>query len=62
MNNFFKQQCENTIEQGTEPETFPLLQGRSTIWAISARLPDRYILALCVVGSKNYSVFIPVSL
>ena len=34
---FLNQQCENTTKQGIESETFPLLEGRSTIWAISAR-------------------------
>ena len=40
------QQCENVTESGIKPETFPLLEGLSTIGAILVRLPDSHILAL----------------
>ena len=40
------QQYENVTESGIEPETSPLLEGRSTFGAISVRQPDSHILAL----------------
>ena len=40
------QQYENVTESGTEPETFPLLEGRSTIRAIWVQFSDSHIPAL----------------
>ena len=38
------QKWENATEPGIKPETFPLLEGRSIIWAISVRLPSSQIM------------------
>ena len=37
------QHCDNETESGFEPETFLLLEGHSTIGAISVQLSDRHI-------------------
>ena len=44
LNNFLNQQCENVNE------TFPFLEGRSTIGAISVRVPDRHIPTLYMLA------------
>ena len=46
LNNFLNQQHENVTESGIEPETLPLLEGRSTIEAISVRFSDSHIPGL----------------
>ena len=43
---FLNQQHENVTESGIEPETFPFLEGRSTIGAISVRFSDSHIPTL----------------
>ena len=50
LNNCLMQDCETVTKPGIEPETFPLLKERSTIWAISVRLLVRHIPALCVLN------------
>ena len=40
------QQYENATKSGIEPETFPLLEGHCTTWAVSEQQPNGHILAL----------------
>ena len=50
------QQHENVTESGIEPETFPLLEIRSTIGAISEQFSGSHIPAL--YGFKSVSIFL----